>query len=122
MKEMIAEALARRERERRRSKPMKKRRRRLEGLAQAQAWALKHFNANMPAEDNTLFDRPSFQVRFEGDKMFVDPQLHGMPFGFEVEYTFSESPVGSVWIGGVNPTTGSRLPLLWIEGIFYEGD
>ena len=118
IKDLIGDALEKRQQERGR-KPRQKKRYLLTGLPRAQAWALDHFNANVTAEINTLLDRPSFQVRFEGDKMFTTPQLYGESFGFEVEYVLGYDPIGPVWIGR-NPMTGLALPLLWVTGKFYE--
>ena len=121
LKDMIADSLIRRDESREKAIERKKEQRHrypLGGLKRATAWALQHFNANQPEERNTLL-APSFQVRFEYDRMFVSPQMYGMSFGFEFEYVLSNTALGLAWIGR-NPMTGFALPPLWVTGMFYE--
>jgi hypothetical protein len=123
LKDIIAESLDKREREHKqaRSKHQKakeKESRRLRGLARARAWALEHFNANQPAEKNTLLDPPSFIVSFEGQEMTVEPQLSGVGMGVQVKYKYISSPMGQYWSGN-DPLIGFPLPLLWVTGEFH---
>lgn len=123
IKSLIVIALNRRAEEREHTKvkqreTREKAARKLKGIAWARAWALEHFNANMPAEKNTLLDPPSFIVLFEGDEMTVEPQTYGTGIGIQVKYRFIDGPMGDYWSGG-NPLTGFPLPPLWVTGDFY---
>ena len=123
VKEIVERELKKKEKEREQARRKAKRRkasarRRLDGLARAQAWALEHFNANAPADKNTLLAPPSFIVSFEGAEMIVEPQMHGVGLGFQARYKYICSPLGDFW-SGTNPITGFPLPPLWITGDFY---
>lgn len=123
LKDLISQGLKARDEERRVRGVRKARRKfRLMGLERAQAWALGHFNANRPADENGPLDPPSSQVVFDGEKMTVSPQLYGRSFGVSIEYVYSGAPMGDCWVGGVNPLTGGLLPILWVSGAFFEGD
>jgi hypothetical protein len=94
---------------------------RLVGLQRAQAWALRHFNANPPKGQNTPLDKSSFKVEFEGDEMRVRPQLYRMGLGPWIKYKYSSGLFGGLWIGK-NPLTGRTMPWLTVTGEFYQED